>query len=100
MVPHECIPASRSHLLSCFAPAALLLLLCRALPGGFIKTVIRVLRCVGHYNSKILLDRVRAYNLFAAAAAACHCLDRLLKKWKLICTIALGNSHRISSKQT
>jgi hypothetical protein len=27
--------------------------------GGFIKTVIRVLRCVGHYNSKILLDKVR-----------------------------------------
>ncbi|KAF6257604.1 hypothetical protein COO60DRAFT_1622218 [Scenedesmus sp. NREL 46B-D3] len=24
---------------------------------GFIKTVIRVLRCVGHYNSKILLDK-------------------------------------------
>jgi hypothetical protein len=37
---------------------ALLPLLCRVLPGGFIKTVIRVLRCVGHYNSKILLDRV------------------------------------------
>jgi hypothetical protein len=27
--------------------------------GGFIKTIIRVLRCVGHYNSKLLLDKVR-----------------------------------------
>jgi len=26
--------------------------------GGFIKTVIRVLRCVGHYNSKLLIDKV------------------------------------------
>lgn len=34
-------------LLDCF-PAA-----------GFIKTVIRVLRCVGHYNSKLLIDKVR-----------------------------------------
>jgi hypothetical protein len=42
---------------------ALLPLLCRVLSGGFIKTVIRVLRCVGHYNSKILLDRVRRHIL-------------------------------------
>lgn len=26
--------------------------------GGFIKTIIRVLRCVGHYNSKLLVDKV------------------------------------------
>ena len=26
---------------------------------GFIKTVIRVLRCVSFYNSKLLIDRVR-----------------------------------------
>lgn len=26
--------------------------------GGFIKTVIRILRCVGHYNSKLLIDKV------------------------------------------
>jgi hypothetical protein len=26
--------------------------------GGFIKTLIRVLRCVGHFNSKLLLDKV------------------------------------------
>jgi hypothetical protein len=28
------------------------------LPGGFIKTIIRVLRCVGHFNSKLLVDKV------------------------------------------
>lgn len=26
--------------------------------GGFIKTIIRVLRCVGHFNSKLLVDKV------------------------------------------
>lgn len=26
--------------------------------GGFIKTVLRVLRCVGHANSKLLIDKV------------------------------------------
>lgn len=29
-------------------------------PGGFIKTIIRVLRCVGHFNSKLLVDKVTA----------------------------------------
>ena len=28
------------------------------LSGGFIKTIVRVLRCVGHYNSKLLVDKV------------------------------------------
>lgn len=48
---------------------------CRAAAGGFIKTVIRVLRCVGHTNSKILLDKVRRRS--AAAAVLLIALDTL-----------------------
>jgi hypothetical protein len=32
--------------------------------GGFIKTLIRVLRCVGHFNSKLLLDKVTGMPLW------------------------------------
>jgi hypothetical protein len=33
--------------------------------GGFIKTIIRVLRCVGHFNSKLLVDKVNSVYMLA-----------------------------------
>lgn len=42
--------------------------------GGFIKTIIRVLRCVGHYNSKLLLDKVGLLALHHAACRATSCI--------------------------
>ncbi len=41
---------------------------------GFIKTVVRVLRCISYYNSKLLLDRVRSWTL-AMADSSCGMLD-------------------------
>jgi hypothetical protein len=86
-------PLSVAHLRCCALP-------CHAPPGGFIKTVIRVLRCVGHYNSKILLDRVRGHILLL------RLLLLLFIGWTgclgpLINTVAAGNSSscRASSKQ-
>jgi hypothetical protein len=37
--------------------------------GGFIKTIIRVLRCVGHFNSKLLVDKVKLVHMLSRHAA-------------------------------
>jgi hypothetical protein len=41
---------------------------------GFIKTVVRVLRCVSHYNSRLLISPVRAILSCSSEGGGCVCV--------------------------